>query len=132
MSSELCLSSRFLNELTVIAEITSSGSLFQEFTTRILKKFDLCKLPLFSLGLYSFLELPLVILLKSLSALLKNLSHFTFSFPLMTYDLCAGLTAASWIMKPFGEIGSIFFLYNFHRKHSLLKLVIKSYRRKSM
>ena len=38
--------------------------------------------------------------------------------------LCAGLTAASWIMEPFREIGLIF-LYNFHREHSLQKLVMK-------
>ena len=82
---ELCLSSRFLNELTVLAEIASSGNLFQEFTTRILKKFDLCKIPLFSLGLYSFWELSLVLLLKSLPAILKNLSHFTFSFLLIVW-----------------------------------------------
>ena len=37
--------------------------------------------------------------------------------------LCAGLTAASWIMEQFGEIGEIG--VNFHREHSLLKLVIK-------
>ena len=34
------------------------------------------------------------------------------------------LTAASWIMETFGEIGANF-LYNFHREHRLLKLVIK-------
>ena len=34
--------------------------------------------------------------------------------------LCAGLTAASWIMDPFGEIGT-----NFSLQHSLLKLEIK-------
>ena len=52
---ETCLSSLFLKELTVFAETTSSGNLFQEFPSRILKKVDLCKTPLLiSLGLYNF------------------------------------------------------------------------------
>ena len=34
------------------------------------------------------------------------------------------VTAAPWIMEPFGEIGA-YFLYNPHREHCLLKLVIK-------
>ena len=38
--------------------------------------------------------------------------------------LCAGLTAASWIMEPSGEIGANFSI-QLHREHSLLKLVIK-------
>ena len=38
--------------------------------------------------------------------------------------LCAGLTAASWIIEPFGEIGANFYL-QLSSPHSLLKLVIK-------
>ena len=39
--------------------------------------------------------------------------------------LCAGLTAASWIMEPFGEIGANFSLQLLSRTQCLLKLVIK-------
>ena len=50
------LSSLFLKELTALAVITSSGSLFQEFMTQTLKKLDLCKIPSFNLGLNIFIE----------------------------------------------------------------------------
>ena len=34
------------------------------------------------------------------------------------------VSAAFWIIEPFGEIGANI-LYNFHREHSLLNLVLK-------
>ena len=76
------LSSLFLKEFTVLAVIISAGSLFQKFTTPTLKKLDLCKIPVFNLALYIFIECPLVLLL-SLSDILKKLSYFTFSFPVI-------------------------------------------------
>ena len=40
---------------------------------------------------------------------------------ILRVHLCAELTAASWMLEPFGEVSAIFH-YNTHREHSLLKL----------
>ena len=74
-----------LKEFTIEADITSSGSAFHAFTTLILKKFTLCSMLFFSLGLYTFMLFPLV---SAFSLNVKNCSQFTLSLPVIILYAC--------------------------------------------
>ena len=78
-------SSLFLKEFTVEADMTSSGSAFHAFTTLILKKFTLCSMLFFSLGLYTFMLFPLV---SAFSLNVKNCSQLTLSLPVIILYAC--------------------------------------------
>ena len=78
--------------------MTSSGSSFQAFTTRTLKKFTRCCMLFFNLGLYNFMMFPLVFALRfeqgnvdmqsgiSLCFLLNH--FFYFFFFLFVFYIC--------------------------------------------
>ena len=60
---------------------------------------------------------------------IKDLENFAENNLLQNLHLCTQYSVSATIFGYFGEIGAIFSL---HVEHSLLKLNIKSYRRKSM
>ena len=61
-------------------------------------------------------------------ALVTELVYLSFDEKSQIVHLCAGLTAASWIMEPFGEIGANFSLQLSSRKQFAKTSNKKSYR----